>query len=88
MNPKNYHLYIYHPDKNGWEKYEFVETVLVEDPKAFSCKLYNNLFMKQPKGVNSFEAKLIIHDRVYSSLTSAYGSGGNEIVLAERMIKQ
>lgn len=82
---KKYHCFIYHPDKKGWEKYEFLQKVETENPKEDVARIYNDLLDKPPNGVHSLDMWVTINGGNYSGIHCAFNGGGkaDEIVLGE-----
>jgi len=93
---KTYSVYIYHPNKEGYEKWEFIENIETDQPEKTARQMYiarNNgegyktIFspFSTEIRVKYLEALVTINKKKYSSIYTAFNGSKDEIVLAERI---
>ena len=78
-----YALFIYHNQKNGFEKWEYRRDYITENPEIYLEKLFPKIFMRKVKGGCCVDAQVKINGTKFKKLYVVYG-GGYEMALAKR----
>jgi len=83
MKDNIYALFIYHVEKNGYEKWEYRKNIITENPDSYLQGLFTKVFMYKVKGGTCVDCPVKINDVKFEKLYIVYG-GGYEMALAKR----
>ena len=80
-------LFIYHNEKNGFEKWEFRRDIETGSPTIWLEQFFEKIYGYTVVGSTCVDTTVIINGTKFSEMHVVYG-GGYEMVLAKRIIKR